>query len=39
MPRQSRTFTPGFKLQMLKLYENGKLCADIVREYDLTLRD
>ncbi|WP_139994894.1 transposase, partial [Kurthia sp. Dielmo] len=36
MPRQRRTFTPEFKLQMVKLYENGKSRADIVREYDLT---
>ena len=36
MPRQRRTFTPEFKLQMMKLYENGKSRADIVREYDLT---
>ncbi|EUJ34115.1 hypothetical protein BTHER_13424 [Brochothrix thermosphacta DSM 20171 = FSL F6-1036] len=25
MPRQRRTFTPEFKLQMVKLYENGKV--------------
>ena len=36
MPRQRRTFTPEFKLQMVKLYESGKLCAAIAREYDLT---
>nr|WP_232025830.1 IS3 family transposase [Kurthia zopfii] len=36
MPRQRRTFTPEFKLQMVKLYENGKSRADIAREYDLT---
>lgn len=36
MTRQRRTFTPEFKLQMVKLYENGKTRADIVREYDLT---
>lgn len=36
MPRQRRTFTPEFKLQMVKLYENGKSRADITREYDLT---
>lgn len=35
MPRQRRPFTPEFKLQMVKLYENGKSRADIVREYDL----
>lgn len=36
MPRQRRTFTPKFKLQLVKLYENGKSRADIVREYELT---
>ena len=36
MPRQRRTFTPEFKLQMVKLYENGKSRADIAYEYDLT---
>lgn len=36
MPRQRRTFTPEFKLQMVKLYENGKSRAAIAREYDLT---
>lgn len=34
--RPRRTFTPEFKLQMIKLYENGKSRADIVREYELT---
>ncbi len=37
MTRQRRTFTPEFKLQLVKLYENGKSRADIAREYDITL--
>lgn len=36
MSRQRRTFTSEFKLQMVKLYENGKSRADIAREYDIT---
>jgi len=36
MSRKRRTFTADFKLQMVKLYENGKSRADIVREYDIT---
>lgn len=36
MARQRRTFTPEFKLQMVRLFENGKSKSDIVREYDLT---
>ena len=36
MRRERRTFTPEFKLQMVKLYENGKSRADIAREYDIT---
>ncbi len=36
MTRQRRTFTPEFKLQLVKLYENGKSRADISREYDIT---
>ena len=36
MKRQRTTYTSEFKLQMVKLYENGKKRADIVREYDLT---
>lgn len=39
MSRQRRTFTADFKLQMVKLYENGKSRADIVREYDITPSD
>ncbi|MDJ1089104.1 hypothetical protein [Macrococcoides caseolyticum] len=34
--RQRRTFTPEFKLQMVRLFENGKSKSDIVREYTLT---
>ncbi|GEK35702.1 transposase [Kurthia sibirica] len=37
MPRQRRTFTPEFKLQLVKLYENGKPRAEIAQEYDITL--
>ncbi|WP_080718211.1 helix-turn-helix domain-containing protein [Lysinibacillus sphaericus] len=36
MSRQRRTFTSEFKLQLVKLYENGKSRADIVREFDIT---
>ncbi|HCG4536088.1 IS3 family transposase [Ureibacillus chungkukjangi] len=36
MSRQRRTFTAEFKLQMVKLYENGKSRADIAREYEIT---
>ncbi|MFD2628914.1 IS3 family transposase [Oceanobacillus kapialis] len=36
MTRQRRTFTTEFKLQLVKLYENGKSRADIAREYDIT---
>ncbi|WP_427448956.1 IS3 family transposase [Pedobacter suwonensis] len=36
MPRQRRTFTAEFKLQLVKLYENGKSRADICREYEIT---
>lgn len=36
MPRQRRTFTPEFKLQLVKLYENGKPRAEITQEYDIT---
>ncbi|MBZ8135533.1 transposase [Afifella sp. IM 167] len=32
MTRQRRTFTPEFKLQLVKLYENGKSRANIARE-------
>ncbi|MGE7624109.1 transposase, partial [Viridibacillus sp. NPDC096237] len=36
MSRQRRTFSSEFKLQLVKLYENGKSRADIAREYDIT---
>lgn len=36
MKRERRTFTPEFKAQMVKLYENGKPRKDIINEYDLT---
>lgn len=36
MIRQRRTFTPEFKLQLVKLYENDKPRAEITREYDIT---
>ena len=31
-----REFTEEFKIKMVKLYNSGKLKAEIVREYDLT---
>lgn len=31
MARTRRTFTPEFKLQMVRLFENGKSKYDIVR--------
>ena len=34
--RERRTYTPEFKEQMVKLYENGKSKSDIIAEYDLT---
>ena len=36
MTKVRRTFTPDFKAQMVKLYENGKPRKDIISEYDLT---
>ena len=36
MTRQRRTFTPEFKLQLVKLYEKGKSRADISKKYDIT---
>ena len=36
MKRERRTYTSEFKLQMVKLYENGKSRTDLVNEYDLT---
>ena len=37
MSRTRRTFIPEFKLQMVRLFEDGKLKAEIVREYDLAV--
>lgn len=34
--RERREFTDEFKLQMVKLYNNGKSTSEIVKEYDLT---
>lgn len=34
--RPRRTFTPEFKSQLVRLFENGKPRTDIIREYDLT---
>jgi transposase len=36
MTKVRRTFTPEFKAQMVKLYENGKPRKDIISEYGLT---
>jgi transposase len=36
MKRARRAFTPEFKLQLVKLYENGKSRADIARGYNIT---
>lgn len=36
MSRTIRTFAPEFKLQMVRLCENGKSKSEILREYDLT---
>ena len=36
MTRERKIFSSEFKLQMVRLYENGKPRNEIVREYDLT---
>ncbi|MDQ0220404.1 transposase [Peribacillus cavernae] len=36
MKRERRSYTPECKVQMVKLYENGKPRKDIISEYDLT---
>ena len=36
MTRQRKTYTAEFKLQMVRLYENGKPRAEIAKEYELT---
>ena len=35
MTKERRTFSSEFKLQVVRLYENGKLKNEIIREYDL----
>jgi len=34
--RVRRTYTTEFKLQMVKLFENGKPRSEIIREYELS---
>lgn len=34
--RKRRTFTPEFKLQLVKLYENGKSHSIIAKDYGIT---
>ncbi|EVZ00548.1 transposase [Staphylococcus aureus] len=36
MTKERRTFSSEFKLQVVRLYENGKPRNEIIREYDLT---
>lgn len=36
MTKERRTFSSEFKLQMVRLYENGKPRNEIIHEYDLT---
>ncbi|HFV7425934.1 TPA: IS3 family transposase [Staphylococcus aureus] len=36
MTKERRLFSSEFKLQMVRLYENGKPRNEIIREYDLT---
>ncbi|MGT2398261.1 transposase [Staphylococcus aureus] len=33
--KRRRTFSSEFKLQMVRLYKNGKLKNEIIRKYDL----
>ncbi|HHW9997491.1 TPA: transposase [Staphylococcus aureus] len=35
MTKERRTFSSEFKLQVVRLYENGRLKNEIIREYDL----
>lgn len=35
MTKERRTFSSEFKLQMARLYKNGKLKNEIIRKYDL----
>ncbi|CAC6766602.1 transposase family protein, putative [Staphylococcus aureus] len=37
MTRERRSFSSEFKLQMVRLYENGMTRIEIISEYDLTL--
>ena len=34
--RQRREFTTEFKIQLVKMHDNGKPASEIVKEYDLT---
>jgi len=34
--RKKRTYTEEFKTQLVELHNNGKLRAEIIKEYDLT---
>lgn len=34
--RERRTFTEGFKKQVVSLYNSGKSRSEIIREYDLS---
>ncbi|HGZ9587127.1 TPA: transposase [Staphylococcus aureus] len=36
MTRERRSFSSEFKLQMVRLYKNGKPRNEIIREYDFT---
>ncbi|KMR28556.1 transposase [Staphylococcus aureus] len=36
MTRDRRLFSSEFKLQMVRLYKNGKPRNEIIREYDFT---
>ncbi len=33
--KQRRTFTVEFKIQLVRLYQNGKRKCDIINEYDI----
>ena len=34
--RECKTYSDEFKMQMIKLYNAGKLLAEIIREYELS---
>lgn len=36
MARMRRTFSPEFRLQVVRLFENGKTKSEVVLEYDLS---